>query len=162
MSPVVQLLSTYHAVHPFRPYFSNWNARRLCGKPWLTQIKQNLFLSFTEVVILSEAQLEVPLTAKPTSCHACIFLCAHRNGLFSCFEDVFLDDQSGLLGAFVPQNFILQCSIDQFHKQGEVHDLCSATCLPYFSRDLKLQCCVVTAAKTDINNHSPKQLLICE
>lgn len=89
------------------------------------------------------------------------FLCAHRNGLFSCFEDVFLD-QSGLLGAFVLQNFILQCSIDWFHKQGEVRDLCSAACLPDFSRDLKLQCCVVTAAKTDINYQSPKLLLICE
>lgn len=77
MSPVVQLLSTYHAVHPFRLYFHNWNAKRPCGKPWLTQIKQNLFLSSTEGVILSEAQLEVPLTAKPTSCHACFFFCVH-------------------------------------------------------------------------------------
>ena len=42
-----------------------------------------------------------------------------RNGPFLCFQEVFLDDQSGLLGAFVLQNCLLQCTINQLHEQAK-------------------------------------------
>lgn len=86
-----------------------------------------------------------------------------RNGPFLCFEEVLLDDQSGLLGAFVLQNCLLQCPINQFQEQAKVQDLYSATCFPLFSQYRKLEHCMVTAAKTDINKHVPKQLFsLCE